>query len=275
MPSCKPSWPNKSSHSKERDPYSPRSSAFEVREKTSLLKCHTKQADNVKDGGRGLENDITLEDFEQYISTINQQIEPYGYEIRSTHAQTSSTRSRMNRIYAFVNSVSDPQTQLATSHTPDEIAYVKRLLDLMFDTKNKQSREVMAVQSMDAIRLHKAPRDSLAATNGDTSMVDGDDGPQATQAPAQGGAASSITMGQAEALLESLVQEGWLQTSPAKFYALTPRALLELGGWLEDTYNDPNAEEGEWQPIKNCQACREIITVVSHCMASVTLSDGS
>ena len=66
---------------------------------------------SIRDGGRGLENDLTLEDFEQYISTINQQIEPYGYEIRSTHAQTAQSRSRTNRVYAFVNSVSARTSQ--------------------------------------------------------------------------------------------------------------------------------------------------------------------
>lgn len=160
---------------------------------------------------------------------------------------------------------------------------MKRLLDFMFDGKNKRNREVMAVQSMDALKLHRASgRESLGGNNrGDVSMGnvgdqdDGDDtmiNPTATQAQNQTsipGQASSITIKQAEELLDNLVAEGWLDLSSAKFYSLTPRALMELGGWLENTYNDPDAEDGEWQKIKKCFACKEIITYVSHHLLSL------
>lgn len=206
-------------------------------------------------GGRPtLPNDITFEDFNNYIHTVHNAVEKFGYEIRSTLPQTASSRSQDNTIYALVNAVSDVQTQLATSHSADEIAFVKRLLDAMFETNNTESREVMAVKDSDALRLHKAPRerDSGVGVNG------------STQAPTQS-TTSGITMKEAEKLLASLIEEDWLKKSRAGYYTLSPRALMELRGYLEETYNEPDAEEGEWQRIKKCAACKEIITVGQRC----------
>lgn len=77
-------------------------------------------------------------------------------------------------------------------------------------------------------------------------------------------------MVQAEKMLKSLVEEGWFEKSQRGFYSLSPRALMELRGWLLDTYNDVDEDEnddddGEGRPmrIKRCFACKEIITVVS------------
>lgn len=79
-------------------------------------------------------------------------------------------------------------------------------------------------------------------------------------------------MSQAEAVLVGMVEEGWFEKSRAGYYSLSPRALMELRGWLVETYNEPPGEEGEEseeddgagrERIKFCQACREIVTVVS------------
>lgn len=80
----------------------------------------------------------------------------------------------------------------------------------------------------------------------------------------QGGAAQSLTMPQAETMLARLVEEGWFEKSLKGFYSLSPRGLMELRGWLVDTYNDDDDEEGNRRKrIKFCAACRDIITVVS------------
>lgn len=183
-------------------------------------------------------------------------IEKFGYEIRSTHPQTAMSRSHNACIYALVNTVSDVQTQLATSHSADEIAFVKRVLDAMFETNNTQSREVMAIKAMDAIRLHKVPKERNSAV----SMNGVSQGEQ-TQASTN----SSITMSRAEELLATLVEERWFEKSRAGYYSLTPRGLMELRGYLEETYNEPDAEESEWQRIKKCTACKDIITVGQRC----------
>ncbi|TID24809.1 DNA repair protein Nse1 [Venturia nashicola] len=195
-----------------------------------------------------LPNDVTYQDFESYINTINLAAEDYEYEIRSTYPQKANRRSHDSRLYSLVNTTSDPQTQLATSYTPDEIAFVKRVLDAMFDTNNTQNKEVMAVKGMDALRLAKPPRERESAV-GST---------QNTQVTNPTG----ITQDRAEKLLGELVQEHRFERSRAGFYSLSPRQLMELRGWLVETYNE---EEEEWQRIKTCDGCKEIVTVGLRC----------
>lgn len=194
--------------------------------------------------------DVTQADFNSYISAANNAISPFDLEIRSTYHQT--TRSR---IYALVNSTSDPITQLATIHTPDEISFLKRVLDAMFETYNTPRHEVMAITSMQAIKLHKTLTE---------------DGPQTQNGSAtQGSAGQSLTMGQAEKMMKTLVEEGWLEKSIKGFYSLSPRALMELRGWLWETYNDLDEDEGDEEraskKIKQCFACKEIITTGQRC----------
>jgi hypothetical protein len=168
----------------------------------------------------------------------NAAISPFDLEIRSTLSQHDRTR-----IYALVNVSSDSITQLATTHTPDEIAFVKRCLDAMFETNNTHRSEVLAIKSSEALRLAKAPN------NGQTQDV------EATQ----GAQAQSLTMMQAQKMLQAMVDEGWFEVSKKDFYTLTPRALMELRGWLVETYNDEDDER-----IRFCFACKDIVTMVHH-----------
>ncbi len=193
-----------------------------------------------------LPEDITEADFNSYISAANSRISPFDLEIRSTFHQITRTR-----LYALVNSTSDPIIQLATVHTAEEISFLKRVLDAMFETFNTSRHEVMAITSMQALRLCK-PRDTEAATtNG---------------ADTQGSAGQGLKMAEAEKMLKTLVEEGWFEKSRKGFYSLSPRALMELRGWLIETYNDVDEEdEGEDRAprIKQCAACKEIVTMVS------------
>lgn len=81
----------------------------------------------------------------------------------------------------------------------------------------------------------------------------------------QGSAGQGLTMVQAERVLRTLVEEGWLEKSRKGYYSLSPRALMELRGWLDETYNDPDEDDepAQWKRIKACQGCKDIITVVS------------
>lgn len=197
-----------------------------------------------------LAEDVTQADFNSYISAANNAISPFDLEIRSTYHQ--STRSR---VYALVNSTSDPITQLATIHTPDEISFLKRILDAMFETYNTPRHEVMAITSMQAIKLHKTPTEEGRQTQNGSET--------------QGSAGQSLTMGQAEKMMKTLVEEGWFEKSIKGFYSLSPRALMELRGWLWETYNDVDEDEGEEErvskKIKQCFACKEIITTGQRC----------
>lgn len=202
-----------------------------------------------------LAEDITQADFNSYISAANDAISPFDLEIRSTYHQTSHSR-----VYALVNATSDPITQLATVHTADEISYLKRVLDAMFETNNTSRHEVMAIASMQAIKLHKVQNEDGGQTQDGTET--------------QGSAGHSLTMGQAEKMLKSLVEEGWFEKSQKGYYSLSPRALIELRGWLQETYNDVEEDEDEAtapKRIKQCFACKEIITTASKASTSVLL----
>lgn len=154
-------------------------------------------------------------------------------------------------MYAFVNVHVDNLTQLATVYTADEIAFVKRVLDYMFDTNNTRLCEGMVISGIQAVQMAKV-------SSGDANRR------RSTNAESQQtpGAAQSLSMSQAEDMMKKLVAEGWMEKSRKGFFSLSPRALMELRGWLRDTYNYVNGEGREIDKIKNCAACKEIITVV-------------
>lgn len=203
-----------------------------------------------------LPEDISQEDFENYVHTVNAQISPFDLEIRSTLHQKSRSR-----IYALVNTTSDALTQMATLYSPDELAFVKRVLDAMFETYNTPRAEIMALTSMQALKLAKAPNNDERRRESGTQ----------TQTAAKN---VSLTMSEAEKVLDLLVEQDWFELSDKGFYMLSPRALMELRGWLIEMYNDqPPAqnsdgeeeEEAEHTRIKFCQACREIVTIGQRC----------
>lgn len=210
--------------------------------------------------------DITQEDLENYVDTLNVHISAFDFEVRYTLHQTSR-----ERVYALVNTTSDALTQMATVHSADEIAFVKRVLDAMFETNNTDRAEVMAVTGMQALKLAK--------TAGQESQARRQSGTQA-QANGQSQAVNaSLTMSQAEKVMENMVAQGWFELSQRGFYSLTPRALMELRGWLTDTYNvDPctdDEEEDDEEPhqkVKSCHACRDIVTVGQRCPNLVCLA---
>jgi non-structural maintenance of chromosomes element 1 len=151
-----------------------------------------------------------------------------------------------------VNTTSDPFTQLATIYSPDEIAFVKRLLDAMFETNNTRISEAMVVSGMQAMQLARVSSADAGVSRRE-SMGTG----------TQGGSAQSLTMSQAETVMQQLVDEGWVEKSRKGFYGLSPRGLMELRGWLVATYNDEMDDGRRVEKVKFCAACRDIITVVS------------
>lgn len=197
---------------------------------------------------------ISQEDFAAYIAAAQEAVSHFDYEVRNTMHQV-----RKERVYALVNTTSDPMTQLATLHTPDQIAFVKRVIDGMFEKYNTPRMEVMCVDSMQANKFRHAPRQDA-----DESMAV--DGEEPTQASIQSGAVKGIRSTEASELLKAMVMEGWFEKDREGFYSLSPRALLELRVWLVDAYNEPDAAPDEWQRIKFCEACKEIVTVGQRCV---------
>ncbi|KAJ5151718.1 hypothetical protein N7492_010013 [Penicillium capsulatum] len=202
-------------------------------------------------------DDITQEHLAAFISAANSAVSRFDLEIRSSLHQTpknpdsDAPDTAPARVYALVNTISDPLTQLATTYTADEIAFVKRILDFMFSTNNTRLCEGMVILSTQAIQLGRA-------SSGDANRRRSGN---AESQQTQGGVANSLNMKQAEAMLQQLLEEGWLEKSRKGYYSLTPRALMELRGWLVSTYNDaitPNR-------IKFCNACGDIMTAGQRC----------
>jgi hypothetical protein len=184
---------------------------------------------------------VTLDDFNSYLSAAADALSSFDYEIRSTQHQVTK-----QRIWAVVNSISDAPTQLAGSRGPEEVAYLRRLLDAMFETYNTRRREVQGITSLQALEK-KVLKGSGGAARTEGAPVD-----------------RGLTQEQAERTLEGLLAEDWFERSKEGWYTLSPRALMELRGWLVETYNDSDDPE-EWQRIKFCEACKEIVTVGQRC----------
>lgn len=227
------------------------------------------------EGRETLPGDITLDMFTSYVHTANLRLSPFDFEIRSSLSQKSSNDNRRQRLWAFVNTTSDALTQLATTHSADEIAFVKRVLDGMFETYNAGDREgrkeIMAIKGTQALQLCKASRNPNTQ-NGDLSELGAGSSTQAQSATQAASASSgSLTMREAEKVLKSMVEEGWFELSRDGYYSLTPRALMELRGWLVETYNEESDEEEGIEGvrrIKFCEACRDIVTIGQRCSKS-------
>lgn len=201
--------------------------------------------------------DITAEDFDNYVNSLNNQISAFDFEIRFTLHQATK-----ERVYALVNTTSDAITQMSTLHSADEIAFVKRVLDAMFETFNTPRAEIMAITGMQALRLAKPPQQ------------DGENRRQSSTQNQNGNANTAnagLTGTQAEKVMDNMLAEGWFELSQKGYYTLSPRALMELRGWLIDMYNDREEVDDEDEDeeahvkIKSCAACRDIVTVGQRC----------
>ncbi|KAJ6153711.1 hypothetical protein N7470_006670 [Penicillium chermesinum] len=203
--------------------------------------------------------DIEEQQFVDYIAAANSAISPFDFEIRSTLRQVpkaqdpGTPQSPPERVYALVNTTSDPLTQLATTYTPDQIAFVKRVLDYMFDTNNTRLCEGMVITHMQAANLARPPAGERHRRESGTE-------------DSQSGPVGALTMTEAETMVQRLMSEGWLERSPKDYISLTPRALMELRHWLVSEYNDENFRDRPGrQKIKFCAACKDIMTVGQRC----------
>ena len=157
-----------------------------------------------------------------------------------------------------MNKTSDSLTQLATKFTAGEIAYIRRLLDAMFETNNTHTREVMAIKHTEASQLARPSRRNRQ------SQVNGNAEDGETSQAADAG----ISIQEADDVLDTLVNDSFFQKSRSGYYALAPRGLMELGAYLKETYNEPaeDAEDGvETIRIHDCEGCREIVTYGIRC----------
>ncbi|CBX99780.1 hypothetical protein IAQ61_002989 [Plenodomus lingam] len=215
------------------------------------------------------EADITQPQLTNAIQTINAKLEAFDFEIRNTRDQ----RDR-SVLYALVNNTSDSLTQFATKFSAAEIAYIRRLLDYMFDTNNTRTREVMAVKHTEASQLARpSRRNRHSQFSGPTADEEAN-----TQTQSQTHTSSSdpgITIQEADTILTTLVQQALLQKSRQGYFSLAPRALMELRAYLKETYNESVDDADETDDangsslarirIHDCEGCREIVTYGIRC----------
>ncbi|KAL2885252.1 hypothetical protein HOO65_080202 [Ceratocystis lukuohia] len=182
------------------------------------------------------------------VTEVRSKIAEFDYSIRIAIDQMTQERT-----YCFINISSDPATQLATLYGPDELSFIRRLLDAIFAKYNSPRMEVMAVTKEQCLPLGRpaGSRPTGATQNDDVS---------ASQAVDRGISHSDVNR-----IMQELVDANWLAHSTAGFYSLSTRGLAELQSWLEDTFNDSEQEQGIWQRIKACMACREILTQGVRC----------
>jgi hypothetical protein len=190
---------------------------------------------------------VTEQQFQKYITAASEAASLFDYEIRSVLHQVTR-----QRVYSMANTTSDPQTQLATVYNPEELAFIKRVFDAMFDKFNTPRMEVMAITQMQAIKFARPDRRESTQVE----VVEGQ-----PQTPMDKGLKHS----EVETVLANLVDGGWLEKSRAGFYSATPRMILELRPWLTETYNEPDLGPNDWQRIKFCEACKDIVTVGLRC----------
>ncbi|KAK3324313.1 Nse1 non-SMC component of SMC5-6 complex-domain-containing protein [Cercophora scortea] len=200
---------------------------------------------------------VTMDDVGNYIRTAREAVESLDYDIRNTRHQQRDGE----RVWAFINAHSDPATQMGTMRTAEELAFIKRMLDAMFEDFNTPRMEVMAITETQALKVSRPARRQSGVNAQDAGDGEGDgEGGEAAAGAVDRGLKHSEVM----SLLSSLVAEGWLEKSQEGFYSLSPRSLMELWSWLVATYNDPDSDE-DWQHIKFCEACKEIVTYGQRC----------
>ncbi|KAF1921259.1 Nse1 non-SMC component of SMC5-6 complex-domain-containing protein [Ampelomyces quisqualis] len=196
--------------------------------------------------------DVTPPILTSTIQTVNAKLEPYDLEIRSQKSQ----HPPRSTVYALVNKTSDSLTQLATKFSAAEIAYIRRVLDYMFDTNNSRTREVCAIRHSEASQLARVRRTTRHSQPHVPDNDDEDDSPPQHQD-------TGISIQEADNLLSTLVSQSFFQKSHAGYYSLAPRALMELRAYLKETYNEPaSAADGEDAVvrIRDCEGCRDIVT---------------
>jgi len=210
-----------------------------------------------------------LEAIEHIVNTVGRAIALHDYQIRTSIDQRTG-----ERVWAWVNTQSDPATQMATTLTPDELSFVKRVLDAIFDTYNSQRMEKMCVTKAEVLKLSHPPRNRPRPSS-DAASSGADPAALAQQmAPS---ADKGLRHSDVERVIRDLISGGWFEQSKEKFLTLSPRGLMELQNWLFASYNDPDVAEGGWQRIKKCEQCKEIVSWGQRCSVwtcIVRLHDG-
>lgn len=145
-----------------------------------------------------VKTNVDKNDFSDFIAVINKEINDVDFALRRSVDQYNSVA-----IIALVNTKSDEAAKLATTYTPNELAYFKRILELIITADN----EAYSISSIAAIR----------------------EGPRLK---------SPISQRESEWLLAKLVKDQWLKRRTDGYYVLHMRSIIELQDYMKETFED-------------------------------------
>jgi hypothetical protein len=175
----------------------------------------------------GREDAVSRLEAEAAIAECNIQLINFDLEIRPIRDQKNG-----HELFAFINTVSDDPMQLGTLHNPDEIKFIRVMLEEMFDKNNEvESAEIMAITATQAVNLKSRQKDEI-----------------------------KLSAKEINSLLDDLVANGWLRLSENKYYNLTPRAVAELQPYLLETFNGDEEDK-----IHTCNQCSNIVVIGDRC----------
>lgn len=138
---------------------------------------------------------VRPEDFTMCISAINKKLKPLCMELRHGKAEDDGTS-----YFALINTFEGDHSQVATEFNPNEIAFFKKVLDLIVTSNDG------FVSAMTLVNLG-------------TEME------------------QKMTASVSEALLTKLVEEKWLTEIDGEFM-LGPRSIIELSMYLKNIYQE-------------------------------------
>ncbi|CAG8518235.1 5933_t:CDS:2, partial [Paraglomus brasilianum] len=139
-----------------------------------------------------------IESFDDFMAALNDRLHRVDMEFRKSHDEENG-----NTVWALVNTNGDEVAKLATEYSPNEIAFFRRILELIVTADG----EAFSVSSISALR----------------------EGPLLKP---------QITKTATEALLQKFVDDKWLIRSSSGRYSMSARAILELQSLLKEEFED-------------------------------------
>lgn len=168
------------------------------------------------------------ENVSNYIESCNTALVDFELEIKITRDQNSGTP-----IYTFVNLHSTPSTMPATLLSDTDITFVRNIIEFIFgDAAAKEPANTRFYITAAAATSEAYPKDRNGrATVGRSQVIE---------------------------KLNGLVDGQWLVRHPRgeHWYALSNRALAELGQYINDNYEETAA---------HCDTCGDLFTVGLAC----------
>ena len=134
-----------------------------------------------------------------FVYSVNKALEPLFMEIRRGQSEEDG-----DIYYALVNCTEDEQSKLATEYNPQEVEYIKKILESIIISDEG------CVSSIDLINLASDLTKRMTA-----------------QA--------------AETIMNQLLSQHWLTESHGQ-HSLGPRALIELGQYIKKNFKDAVSE---------------------------------